>query len=149
MRIASGSVRSFNNFSDMIHQASTFVAENDLSEQVSRLEDRIKQLSAAIETCRKLEFASKIVLAVGAVLVLSLLLGIIRVEPLAIVTAIAALVGGTVLFGSNASTWTQATTDLKLAETQINELIDGADLRVATEQPASEQHALKHRPARL
>jgi hypothetical protein len=131
----------------MIHQASTFVADNDLSEQVSRLEDRIKQLRAAIETCRKLEFLSKIVLAAGAALVLSLLFGIIRAEPLAIVTAIAALVGGTVLFGSNASTWTQAATDLKLAEAQINELIDGADLRLATEQPVPEQHALEHRSA--
>jgi outer membrane murein-binding lipoprotein Lpp len=131
----------------MMHQASTFVADNDLSEQVSRLEDRIKQLRAAIETCRKLEFLSKIVLAAGAALVLSLLFGIIRAEPLAIVTAIAALVGGTVLFGSNASTWTQAATDLKLAEAQINELIDSADLRLTTEQPVPEQHALEHRSA--
>jgi hypothetical protein len=118
------------------------VTHNDLSEQVSRLEDKIKELSAAIETCRKLEFTSKVVLAAGVALVLSLLLGIIRAEPLAIVTAIAALVGGTVLFGSNASTWTQATAELKIAEGQITELIDGADLRLASEGPASDQRAL-------
>jgi hypothetical protein len=120
----------------------TFVTHNDLSEQVSRLEDKIKELSAAIETCRKLEFASKIVLAAGVVLVLSLALGIIRAEPLAIVTAIAALVGGTVLFGSNASTWKQSATEIKIAEAQITKLINGADLRFATEQPPLEQRAL-------
>jgi outer membrane murein-binding lipoprotein Lpp len=118
------------------------VASNDLSEQVSQLEDKIHQLGAAIETCRKLEFASKMVLAGGFILVLSLVLGIIRADPLVIVTAIAALVGGTVLLGSNASTWTQAAADMKAAEAQITELINGADLRLASEQPASEQRAL-------
>jgi hypothetical protein len=118
------------------------VAENDLSEQVSRLEDKIKQLNAAIETCRKLQFASKIVLAAGFVLVLSLVLGIVRAEPLAIVTAIAALVGGTVLFGSNASTWTQTINEIRVAEAKIAELINGAELRLVTEKWVSEQRVL-------
>lgn len=117
------------------------MAENDLSEQVSRLEDKLHALNAQIATCRKLQFAAKLVLAAGFALILSLVLGIIRPDPLAIVTTIAALVGGTVLFGSNASTWSQAETEMQTAQAQLATLIDNADLRLVPD-PAPERRVL-------
>ncbi|HEY0569814.1 MAG TPA: hypothetical protein VGD13_17045 [Xanthobacteraceae bacterium] len=102
----------------------------DLQDQVSRLEDKIDELAAAIEKCRRYDVAAKIMLAGGAAIVVSLVLGLIRPEPLAIVSALAALVGGTVLFGSNASTWTATAAELKTAETRMTDLIDSADLRL-------------------
>lgn len=114
----------------------------DLAAQVSRLEDKLEELATAIERCRKVDLVAKAMLAAGAAVVVLIGFGMIRPEPIAIVGAIALLVGGTVVFGSNASTWTQATAEMKTAETLTSELINQADLTLVVERATARQRQL-------
>jgi hypothetical protein len=77
--------------------------EDDIHEEISRLEAQIEGLAEAIESCRKIMLASKAI-AAGGVLLVAIMLGAIRFDPMAFMAAVAALLGGTVLFGSNSST---------------------------------------------
>ena len=104
--------------------------DDDLAAQVSRLDKKLEELAAAIERCRKVDLASKVMLAAGTAVVVLMVLGMIRPEPVAVVGAITLLVGGTVVFGSNASTWTQAAAEVKTTETLMRGLIDRAETLV-------------------
>src|SRR5262245_3198640 len=102
--------------------------EDFAREEISRLEGEIEQLAAAIESCRKIDLASKAAIGLGAVLLLVLVAGIIRFDPTAFLAAIAALLGGTVLFGTNSSTSREKTAALQAAEAKRAELIGQIDL---------------------
>ncbi|SRR5712691_6011889 len=102
---------------------------DDLREEISRLEAQIEEHADTIERCRKIILFSKVAIAVGAILIVVLLLGVTRLDPVAMVGAIAALIGGTVLLGSNSSTAEQAAKSLQAAEARRAELIDQLDPR--------------------
>ena len=104
--------------------------EVDLREQISRLEDRIEELAEAIERCRKLMLFSKAAIAVGGPLVVAIVFGAIRFDPAVMIGAITAVIGGTVLLGSNSSTSQLTVAALKAAEQQRAELIGRIDLQV-------------------
>jgi hypothetical protein len=107
--------------------------EVDLREQISRLEDRIEDLAEAIERCRKLMLFSKVAIAVGGLLIVAIVFGAIRFDPTVMIGAITAVIGGTVLLGSNSSTSQLTVAALKAAEQQRAELIGGIDLQVVGE----------------
>ena len=115
---------------------------DDLAAQVSRLDKKLEELAAAIERCRKVDLASKAMLAAGTAVVVLMVLGMIRPEPIAVVGAITLLVGGTVVFGSNASTWTRAAAEMKTTETLMRGLIDRADLTLVVDRASSWQREL-------
>ncbi|MFL5064714.1 MAG: hypothetical protein ACJ8ED_08670 [Xanthobacteraceae bacterium] len=106
------------------------MSTGELHEDISRLELRIEQLANTIERCRKIILVAKIAIAVGGVLMLALLLGAIRFNPVALIAATTLAIGGIVVFGSNTSTSKQAPPDLSAAETLRAELIGRIDLRV-------------------
>ncbi len=106
------------------------VDEDDLSEQISRLEARIEELAETIERCRKIILVSRAAIAVGGLLILAIMLGAIRFDPMAVIGAITAVIGGTVLLGSNTSTSQETTATLRAAEAQRAELISKIELRV-------------------
>jgi hypothetical protein len=110
--------------------------EDGAREQISRLEARIEELAEAIEKCRKVILISKTAIALGAILGLFIMLGVIRIDPMALIGAIAAVIGGTVLLGSNNSTLAEMTAAMKTAETQRAKLIDGIELRVVGDRDA-------------
>jgi hypothetical protein len=112
---------------------------DDLAEQVSRLEHKLEELAAAIERCRKVDLVGKAMLAAGVALIVLMVVGTMRPEPLPVVGTIALLVGGTVVFGSNASTWTQAAAEMKTAEMLMSGLINKADLTLVVQHDASRQ----------
>ena len=99
-------------------------------EQILRLEARIEELAGAIESCRKIILAAKAAMVLGGLLILGTLAGAITSDPTVTLGAIAAIIGGIVLFGSNTSTLEQATAALKAAEADRAELIGRIDLRV-------------------
>jgi len=102
----------------------------DLHEDISRLELRIEQLANTIERCRKIILASKIAIAIGGMLMVALVLGVVRFNPVAMIAAMTLAIGGIVVFGSNTSTSKQAAADLSAAEALRSELIGRIDLRV-------------------
>jgi hypothetical protein len=73
-----------------------------------RLEAQIEKLTEAIERCRKAILVSKVAIAAGGIWLLAFTLGAIRFDPMAMIAAISAVIGGTVVFGSNTSTSKQA-----------------------------------------
>ncbi len=104
--------------------------DSDLREQILSLEDQIEEFAETIESCRKIIVISKAVIAVGGMLIVAVTLGLVRVDPAVMIGAIAAVIGGTVIFGSNTSTSKQTTADMKAAEADRAELISRIDLRV-------------------
>lgn len=110
----------------------------DLHDEIVRLEERIEGLAAKIESCRKLILLSRIAVAGGAVMLAAMLFGAIRFDPGLMAAAVAALLGGIVVWGSNRSTRAEATRDLAAAEADRSALIDKMDLNVL---PASPIHA--------
>ena len=76
---------------------------------------------------------SKAAIAIGGLLIVAMMFGGIRFDPAAMVGALTAVIGGTVLLGSNSSTSQQTMAALKAAEEERAELIDRIDLQVVGE----------------
>src|SRR5262245_6917302 len=107
----------------------------DPHREIALLEQRIEQISEKLEGCRKYALAARVAMAFGGVLMLALLIGLIRFDPVSMTAAIAALLGGIVLSGSNQSTASEAEAQLAEAEAERNALIGRIELRVVAERP--------------
>jgi hypothetical protein len=101
----------------------------ELRNQIERLEQRLDELSVAVEKSRKAILASKVCFAGGGLLMLALVLGIVSAQPLAIVVAIAAVLGGIVGFGANVSTARQDKAAMHAAAATRAELISRLEMR--------------------
>jgi hypothetical protein len=111
------------------------MSDIDPHAEIERLEAQIEELSARIENCRKFILAGRIAVAVGGILLVALLVGAIRFDLQLMMLAMAALLGGIVVWGSNGSTAKEAETELAAAEANRKALIGLIDLRVVAEQP--------------
>jgi hypothetical protein len=109
--------------------------DGDPHEQIVRLEAQIEALSDKIESCRKFILAARIAVAAGGVLLAALFLGAIRFDVQLMMLAMAALLGGIVVWGSNGSTAKEAASELAAAEANRKALIGLIDLRVVAERP--------------
>src|SRR5262249_53839799 len=104
--------------------------DGDLHEQILHIEAHIEELTDIIERCRKIVLISKVAIAAGGILILAIVVGALGFDPTILIGAIAAVIGGTVVFGSNTSTLKQTSADMKAAEAHRTELISRMDLRV-------------------
>jgi hypothetical protein len=111
------------------HACPSETAEGDPRDQISRLEARIEDLAGVIESCRKLILISRVAIVAGGVSLLAITLGVITFDPVALMGATAAVMGGIVVFGSNTSTAKQAAANIKAAEALRTELIGKINLR--------------------
>jgi hypothetical protein len=109
------------------------MADDDLREQIARLECQIEERAEAVARCGRIAVVSKAAIAVGGILILAMTLGAIRFDPMIMTGAIAAVIGGTVLFGSNRRTAQDFTAAMKTAETRRAELIGRVNLRLVGE----------------
>ena len=109
----------------------TSMAAGNLRDQIARLEADIEELADSLDRCRKAMLLSKIAIAGGGICMMAYLLGPIRFDPAIMIGAIAGIVGGVVLFGSNSSTWKQTMAAMKDAESQRAKLIDRIDFGAA------------------
>jgi hypothetical protein len=107
----------------------------DPHEEIARLEAQIEVLAARIENCRKFILAGRVAAAAGGVLLVALLLGAIRFDLQLMMLAMAALLVGIVVWGSNGSTAKEAEDELAAAEANRKALIGLIDLRVVAERP--------------
>jgi hypothetical protein len=104
--------------------------DGDLHEQILHIEARIEELTDATERCRKIILISKVAIAAGGILILATSIGAVGSDATVLIGAIAAIIGGTVVFGSNTSTLKQTMNDMKAAEAYRTELISRIDLKV-------------------
>ena len=104
------------------------MSSDGIRDEIERLEDRIEALRLSVARCRKISVAAKAAIVAGfAWLVLTLLL-IAPFYPSLFFGAIAAVIGGIVLLGSNATTWNETEAALSKADTARRALIDGIEL---------------------
>ena len=103
--------------------------DDDPRERISRLEAKIDALAESIERCRKIVVASKIAIALGATVLVLLLIGVVSFDPVVMMAAVIAFIGGIVVFGTNTSTSKQMAADMVRAEALRAGLIDSLELR--------------------
>jgi hypothetical protein len=106
-----------------------------IRDEISRIEARIEELTDAIARCGKLILFSKLVICAGVLLLLATMVGLLAFDPMSLVGAIAAVIGGIVFFGSNTSTRDQFTAELNAAEARRAELIGLLDLQLVPDSP--------------
>lgn len=105
------------------------MAEDDPTDEISRIEARLEELAEAAERCRKFILASKAAIAGGVALLLATMLGLFFGSTAAL-GSIALMLGGIVSLGSNVSTLRQTEAEIGAAEAVRSDLISGIDLRV-------------------
>lgn len=104
--------------------------EDDPSDEISQIEARLEELAEIAERCRKIMLVSKLAIAAGAGLMLVTVLGLLGSNQVAALGSIAAVLGGIVSLGSNASTLRQTMAAISEAEALRSDLIGRIDLRV-------------------
>ena len=111
------------------------MTEDDPTDEISDIEDRIERLAEIAERCRKYILASKIAIGCGAALLLVTILGIFGFGQTAALGAIALVLGGIVSLGSNISTLRQTDDAIGATEARRSALIGSIDLRVVADTP--------------
>jgi CHASE2 domain-containing sensor protein len=111
------------------------MAGDDIHADIARIEVRIEELGEAIERCRKLALAAKIAIGAGAAWIVLTLAWVIPYVPYMTVAALAAVIGGIVLAGSNSTTWKQTEAALTASEAMRADMIGQLQLRVVEERP--------------
>ncbi|HET7886918.1 MAG TPA: hypothetical protein VFL62_11890 [Bradyrhizobium sp.] len=109
--------------------------ENEPTDDISAIEERIEDLSRTAERCRKFILASKIAIGAGAVLLLIVILGLFGAGGASVLGAIALVLGGIVSLGSNISTLEQTREAIADAEAIRREMIGVIDLRLVRSTP--------------
>jgi hypothetical protein len=107
--------------------------DDEIRDQIAQLEARSEALTEAIERCRKFSLIAKLTIAAGAIWIVLAMASVISYTPETTLAAIAAMIIGTVLLGSNSTTWTQTEADLQAAEAMRADLIGRIELRVVGE----------------
>jgi hypothetical protein len=106
------------------------VGQDETHDDIERIEAQLEQLAGVLERCRKVGLLAKTILAGGALSLVAVFLGLLVATPLAVLGSLAALVGGTVLYGSNYGTLQHTTTAMAKAELARTKLIDGRELQL-------------------
>ena len=102
----------------------------DPHDEIARLESRLDELADSLARCWKFKLISQIAIAGGGVWLLAEILGIIGFDQIAMMIAIAGVIGGTVIYGSNTATVQELEAEMNEAEAKRAALIGMLDLRV-------------------
>jgi hypothetical protein len=112
-------------------EALSFDADaGDIRKEIARLEARLDELADGLARCRKVKLVSQIVLAGGGLWLVAAIVGIISFDAVAFMAAIAGVIGGIVMYGSNTTTTQELAAEMKEAEAKRAALIGALDLRV-------------------
>src|SRR5437879_12993186 len=116
---------------------SNLMSEDDSSDEISLIEERLEELAEVSERCRKIILVSKAAIAGGVALLLVTMLGLFGSNQAVALGSIAAVLGGIVSLGSNVSTLRQTADALSAAEALRSDLVSRLDLRVVGERTAN------------
>ena len=106
------------------------MAEDNPTDEISRIEARLEQLAEVAERCRKIILVSKAAIGGAAAMLLFMMLGLFGSNPAAALGSIAVVLGGIVSLGSNVSTLRQTMDAISAAEVLRSDLIGRIELRV-------------------
>ena len=109
------------------------MTNDELRDQISRIETDIEDYAITLDGCRKAMLLSKVAIGAGIISLSAYLLGAIWLNAVAVIGAMAAVIGGVVVFGSNLTTSNQATSAMAALERHRAELIDMINLRTVGE----------------
>ncbi len=109
--------------------------DGDPHDEIVRLEAHIERLVARIESCRKFIMAARIAVVGGGVVIAAIVFGAMRFDPEVMMAAMAALLGGIVVWGANASTTQEAAVEMAAAEADRAALIGQLDLHAIADRP--------------
>jgi hypothetical protein len=105
------------------------MTNDELRDQISRIETDIEDYAITLDGCRKAMLLSKVAIGAGIISLSAYLLGAIWLNAVVVIGAMAAVIGGVVVFGSNLTTSKQATSAMAALERRRAELIDMINLR--------------------
>ncbi|KJC62565.1 hypothetical protein UP10_01530 [Bradyrhizobium sp. LTSPM299] len=111
------------------------MTEDDPTDEISEIEDRIEALAEISERCRKIILASKTAIGGGFALLFITLLGWLGASEVVALGSIALIIGGIVSLGSNVGTLQQTEAAVSAAEARRSDLISRIDLRVVHDAP--------------
>jgi hypothetical protein len=111
------------------------MTDDDPTDEISDIEDRIERLAEIAERCQKYILASKIAIGSGGALLLITILGLFGTGQTAALGSIALVLGGIVSLGSNVSTLRQTDDAIGVAEARRSALIGRIDLHVVEDAP--------------
>jgi hypothetical protein len=111
------------------------MTEDDPTDEISQIEERIEELAETAERCRKAILVSKAGIAGGVALLLIAMLGLFG-GPLAALGSIALVLLGIVSVGSNVSTLRQTEAAIQAAEVRRLDLINLINLHLVRDAPA-------------
>jgi hypothetical protein len=97
------------------------------ADEIARLEAQLDELADAAARCRKIRLISQIAIAAGGIWLLAAVIGIIGFDPIGLMAAIAGVIGGTVMYGSNTTTSLQVDAAIEKAEAMRAALIEAQD----------------------
>ena len=106
------------------------MTDGDPRDEIAGLEARIEELADSLERCRKMIRLSKLSIAIGATLLFATIVGLLSFVPLIMILAVAAVLGGIVMFGSTTTTAKETAAAIQQAETRRAQLIGKIDLRL-------------------
>ena len=109
------------------------MADGTAREQIARLEAEAERLSESVARCRKIAVAAKVAVALGCVLLASLLVGAVGRDALSLIIAAILMIGGIVLLGSNETTMKQRLARIEETERLRAALVSELDLRLVTQ----------------
>ncbi|HMA73821.1 MAG TPA: hypothetical protein VKP67_20410 [Xanthobacteraceae bacterium] len=118
----------------MAEDAQPFESDDeDPHDQIAQLETQLEELAESMARCRKIKLMSQVSIAGGGTWMLAVAIGLIALTPIAMMAAISAVIGGTVMYGSNTTTSRELDAAMKDAEVRRAELIGRLQLRVVGE----------------
>lgn len=103
---------------------------DDPHDEIERLEAEIEELAAKAEGCRKYILAGYVAMAGGGITLAAMLFGAVRFDLTWMTGAMAAILGGIVMWGSNVGTAKETAADIAAAEAERAILIGQIELRV-------------------
>jgi hypothetical protein len=109
------------------------VGDGGVRKEIARLEARLDELADGLARCRKFKLVSQIALAGGGLWMAAAIVGLVSFEPVGFMAAIAGVIGGIVMYGSNTTTVQEMETEVKEAEAKRAALIGTLELRVVGE----------------
>jgi Kef-type K+ transport system membrane component KefB len=107
--------------------------DDSVHDQIAGLEQEIEALTESAARCRKIAFAARTAIIIGAVWLAALIFGVIWPNAIALLGSTALILGGIVVSGSNATTARQTEGRIAQAEAQRAALIGEIELRLVPE----------------